>query len=104
MDDDKRIEILSRDFAQVAAGNKFLSLLEEVPQVWRQRPAHFHLWLARKLAHLTQRELAERAGVQQSLVARTERGRDVRLSTMRRLYAALGYRILVLPLKMTGKA
>lgn len=31
---------------------------EEAPAAWRERPAHFHVWLARKLARLTQKELA----------------------------------------------
>ena len=96
-------EILRRDFEAVAAGDEFLRLIEKAPAVWRERPAHFHLWLARKHAGLTQSELAVRAGVQQSLVARVERGRDVRLSTMRRLYEALGYRVLLVPLKMPSR-
>lgn len=94
---------LRRDFEEVSAGHEFLRLIEKAPPVWRERPAHFHLWLARKLARLTQTELAAKAGMQQSLVARIERGRDARLSTMRRLYHALGYRMLLVPLKMTSR-
>lgn len=92
---------LLADFSDVAAGDEFLRLIELAPEVWRTRPHHFHLWLARKLANMTQKQLAEKAGVDQSLVARVERGRDVRLSTMRRLYEALGYRMLIVPLKMS---
>lgn len=97
-------QTMRQDFEAVAAGAEFLRLIEGAPAVWRERPAHFHVWLARKHAGLTQAELAERAGVQQSLVARVERGRDVRLSTMSRLYAALGYRVLLVPLKMPSHA
>ena len=96
-------ETIRRDFEEVAAGDKFLELIEKAPSVWRERPAHFHVWLARKLARLTQKELAARAGMQQSLVARVERERDVRLSTMRRLYQALGYGMLIVPLKMSSR-
>lgn len=85
-------------FQAVTAGDQFLSLIQKVPDVWRQKPAHFHLWLARKRAGLTQAELARRAGVSQSFVARVERGRDARLSTMRRLYEAMGLRMLIVPL------
>lgn len=88
-----------RDFSDVAAGDAFLELIQKVPECWRERPAHFHLWLARKLADLTQTEVAQRAGVSQSFVARVEHGRDVRLSSMRRLYDALGYQMLIVPLK-----
>ncbi len=104
MDDAERIEILRRDFEEVAAGQEFLRLLDKAPAIWRERPAHFHLWLARKLARVTQRQLAERAGIQQPFVSRTERGRDVRLSTMRRMYEALGYRMLIVPIKMPSRA
>lgn len=95
-------EQLRRSFDAVAAGDEFLELIEKAPEVWRQEPAHFHVWLARKRAGLTQAELAGRAKMQQSLVARVERGRDARISTMRRLYEALGYRMLILPLKSVG--
>lgn len=90
-------------FRAVAAGKEFLRLIEQAPHPWRTRPAHFHLWLARKLAGLTQKQLAERAGVAQAFVARIERGRDVRISTMRRLYEALGYRMVIVPLRNPPK-
>ncbi len=83
-------ETIRRDFEAVAAGEEFLTLIEKAPAVWRERPAHFHLWLARKHASLTQGELAARAGVQQSLVARVERGRDVRLSTIPCIFVVPG--------------
>jgi hypothetical protein len=92
-------EILRRDFEEVANGEEFLRLLQNVPEVWHRKPEHFHVWLARKNAELTQRQLGALAGVHQSFVSRVENGRDVRLSSLRRLYAALGYRMLVLPLK-----
>lgn len=103
MENRHRLEILRRDFEDVAAGDEFLRLIEKAPEVWRTRPAHFHLWLARKLARLTQRQLAAISGIDQSFIARVERGRDVRLSTMRRLYAALGYRMLSVPLRMRSQ-
>jgi DNA-binding XRE family transcriptional regulator len=97
--DGERLKLL-RDFADVAAGDEFLRLIALAPEVWRTKPHQFHLWLARKRDGLTQRQLAEKAGVHQSLVARVERGRDVRLSTMRRLYQTLGYHMLIVPLMM----
>ena len=93
---------ISRMFEDVAAGDSFLDLIQKVPPCWRERPAFFHLWLARKLARLSQAQLAERAGLSQSFVARVERGRDVRLSSMQRLYAAMGYQMLIVPLKTPG--
>ena len=99
MDSKTLAEIIRGDFAEVAAGREFLRLIEAAPPVWRERPAHFHVWLARKHARLSQAQLAARAGMSQSLIARVERGRDARLSTMRRLYEAMGYRMLIVPLK-----
>lgn len=45
---------------------------------------------------LTQAEVAARAGFSQSFVSRFEKGRDVRMSELRRLYAALGHKALVI--------
>ncbi len=41
--------------------------------------------------------MAAKAGVSASLVGRAEKGADVRLSTLRKIYAALGCRLLALP-------
>lgn len=46
---------------------------------------------------LNRRQLAAKAGVSASLVGRAEKGADVRLSTLKKLYAALGCRLLMLP-------
>ncbi|MFA6315827.1 MAG: helix-turn-helix domain-containing protein [Elusimicrobiota bacterium] len=46
---------------------------------------------------LNRKQLAAKAGVSASLVGRAEKGADSRLSTLRRLYAALGCRLLALP-------
>lgn len=67
-------------------------------------PAEFASWSSheclRRLRlryHLNRKQLAAKAGVSASLVGRAEKGADVRLSTLRRLYAALGCRLLTLP-------
>lgn len=46
---------------------------------------------------LNRKELAAKAGVAASLVGRAEKGADVRLSTLRRLYGAMGCRLLLVP-------
>ncbi|MBI3566558.1 MAG: helix-turn-helix domain-containing protein [Elusimicrobia bacterium] len=67
-------------------------------------PAEFASWsnheCLRRLrlrCHLNRKQLAAKAGVSASLVGRAEKGADMRLSTLRRLYAALGCRLLTLP-------
>jgi transcriptional regulator with XRE-family HTH domain len=46
---------------------------------------------------LNRKELAARAGLSPSLVGRAERGADVRLSTLRKIYAAVDCRLLLIP-------
>lgn len=67
-------------------------------------PADFASWpvpmVLRRLRirfGLNRKQLAEKAGVSQSLVGRAEKGADVRLSTLTKLYAAVGCRLLMLP-------
>ncbi|MDE2142019.1 MAG: helix-turn-helix transcriptional regulator [Elusimicrobia bacterium] len=43
---------------------------------------------------ISQRQLADEAGVDSSLVNRVENGRDARLSTWVKLFEGLGYRLL----------
>ncbi len=42
---------------------------------------------------ISQRQLADEAGVNPALVSRVERGRDARISTWARLFFALGYEL-----------
>lgn len=44
-----------------------------------------------------QKTLAAMAGIDVSVLGRVERGGDVRLSTLRRIFAALGCRLVILP-------
>ncbi|MBI5883090.1 MAG: helix-turn-helix transcriptional regulator [Elusimicrobia bacterium] len=46
---------------------------------------------------LNRKQLAAQAGVSASLVGRAEKGSDIRLSTLKSLYAALGCRLVALP-------
>lgn len=67
-------------------------------------PADFASWplpeVLRRLRirfGLNRKQLAAKAGVSASLVGRAEKGADVRVSTLRKIYAAVGCRMLVLP-------
>lgn len=67
-------------------------------------PAEFASWplteLLRRLRlrfGLKRKELAAKAGVSASLIGRAEKGADVRLSTLRKIYAAVGCRLLLVP-------
>jgi transcriptional regulator with XRE-family HTH domain len=46
---------------------------------------------------LKRKELAAKAGVSASVIGRAEKGADVRLSTLRKIYAAVGCRLLCVP-------
>jgi len=54
-----------------------------------------HVRRARRLADLSQRDLATRAGLAQSSVARIETGRDVSVRDLARLLAAAGLKLVV---------
>ncbi len=48
---------------------------------------------AREAQHLTQEQLGERIGVQRSRICSIERGTNLRLSTLRRIFSALGVEV-----------
>ena len=50
---------------------------------------------------ISQRHLAESSGVDQSVVCRLERGADARWETWRRLFAALGFDVVLTPAPST---
>lgn len=67
-------------------------------------PAAFSSWplpeLLRRLRlrfHMNRKQLAAKAGVSASLIGRAEKGADLRISTLRKIYAACGCRLLALP-------
>jgi transcriptional regulator with XRE-family HTH domain len=67
-------------------------------------PAEFASWplpeFLRRLRirfGLKRKELAAKAGVSASLIGRAEKGADVRLSTLRKIYAAVGCKVLFVP-------
>jgi transcriptional regulator with XRE-family HTH domain len=65
-----------------------------LPPVQPQFDAPGLLRRARRLADLSQRDLADRAGVSPSTVARAELGAEVSFATMLRLFAAAGFRVV----------
>lgn len=70
---------------------------ERAPKEFASWPTHYLLRRLRIRFGLTRKELAAKAGVSASLVGRAEKGADVRLSTLRRLFAAFNCRVLVTP-------
>jgi predicted transcriptional regulator len=70
---------------------------EAAPERFASWPVHEGLRRLRIRFGLNRKQLALKARVSASLVGRAEKGADVRLSTLRRLYAALGCRLLAVP-------
>lgn len=64
---------------------------------WRTWTLERQVWYLRTREGLTQAELARRSGVSQHRISRIEAGEDVKLSTLRTLWRALGYEPLVMP-------
>ena len=70
---------------------------ESAPADFASWPIHECLRRLRIRFGLNRKQLAAKAGVSASLIGRAEKGADVRLSTLRKLYAALDCRLLALP-------
>lgn len=72
--------------------------LEKVPSDWREASPGEQLSALRRSRRVSQRHLAEVSGVDQADISRLERGADARLTTWKRLFSALGYDSVLLPL------
>jgi transcriptional regulator with XRE-family HTH domain len=70
---------------------------ETLPFWWTQTPLGVQLWALRDHRGISQRQLADEAGLRQSVVSRLEGGADARWSTWRRLFEGLGYYAVLLP-------
>jgi transcriptional regulator with XRE-family HTH domain len=71
---------------------------ETAPAEFASWPAHECLRRLRLCFGLSRKQLAAKAGVSASLVGRAEKGADVRLSTLRKIYGAMSCRLLLLPI------
>lgn len=69
------------------ARNEFDRALEEDIKAWRMGEA---IKNARLQQNLTQEQLAERIGVKRAQVSRIEKGKNLTLSTLGRVFRALG--------------
>jgi transcriptional regulator with XRE-family HTH domain len=58
-------------------------------------------WLRHRF-DMTQRQLAALSGFPHAMIARIESGQDVRLSTLRQLFAGFGCELVVLPASPLG--
>ena len=58
---------------------------------------------ARKKQHITQEQLGERIGVKKAQISRLENGHGITISTMSRIFKALGFPTASLDLGIGGK-
>ena len=96
----RRDAIIARAREKYGPG-PFESVLEAaraLPEDWRRWSAGESFQFLRCELRFTQEELAEKAGLAQSQVSRAESGADARLSTWQKIYAAMGFRLLLVPL------
>lgn len=68
-----------------------------VPGEWRAMTAADMVKRLRHRFDMTQRQLAALSGFTPAMIARIERGRDIRMSTLYQLFAGFGCDLLVLP-------
>jgi DNA-binding XRE family transcriptional regulator len=99
MDDSRRVEILQGALARLGP---YVDPMEELlkvdwPQRWLEWPPGRALIYLRQRFNWSQQALAHRAGLSQAQISRLERGDDAKVSTWRRVYAAMGLTLLVAP-------
>ena len=72
--------------------------LRSVPKSWQEASPGEQLRALRRSRRVSQRHLADESGVDQADISRLEHGADARLSTWKKLFLALGYGAVLLPL------
>ena len=100
MNDSEAMSIMAETRAAMGP-DPFAILLkapEALPSEWRGKSADEGFEYLRRRLAFTQDELARKSGVAQSIVSRVEGGADAYLSTWRRIYAAMGFDLMLLPI------
>lgn len=96
MDREKFLEKFP-EFREPPPFEKLLAFVASMPEPWRSWAAHESLEHIRYRLRMTQNELAQKSGLTQSQVSRLEGGEDALVSSWRRLYAAMGFELVLLP-------
>ena len=97
--DVRALDILVR-LRETMGPDPFAELLKAaaaIPEHWRTQPAARNFQEIRCRLRFTQAELAGKAGLVQSQVSRVEGGEEALLSTWTRLYEAMGFGLVLLP-------
>jgi len=76
-----------------------LAAAARLPRDWTRLEPGYQLFYLRSALRISQRHLAEAAGLHHPVVARLEGGADARLSTWRRVFEALGYFAVLAPVE-----
>lgn len=76
--------------------SEVLNLARAVPETWKELPPHILLRLLRLRLGMTQDQLARLSGLSRTQIVMIEKGRDVLLGTLRRVFAGLGCRLVLL--------
>ncbi len=96
----ERLEEIRRRFDAIYGRELIVQLLEAraaIPRDWLERTADDGFEYLRCRLRFSQAELGRKSGMTQARVSRIEGGLDVRLSVWRRLYAAMGFELILLP-------
>jgi transcriptional regulator with XRE-family HTH domain len=72
-----------------------------IPNAWSRTAPGERLRAMRRAQGISRRHLAEKSGVDHSVIGDLERGADGRLSTWNRLFDVFGYRAVFLPLTVS---
>jgi transcriptional regulator with XRE-family HTH domain len=77
--------------------NELLRTGTALPEEWRCWPPDRCFQYLRGRLEFTQDELAMKSGVAQSQISRLEGGSDALLETWRRVYSAMGFELILVP-------
>ncbi len=102
----QRIAALKAALAQAAPSllDELLTAGRSLPERWRTMPADEAFEYLRCRFRYGQEELALKTGMTQARISLLEGGADAKLSTWRRVYAAMGFELVILPVTRLDEA
>lgn len=97
MNDHEALRRLKTALAEPDLFEEILKASGSLPKTWREWSPERRFEFLRCRLGFTQEELGIKAGLVQSQISRVEGGGDALLSTWTKLYAAMGFELVMLP-------
>lgn len=95
--DEHAIELMKKELEQADDLEVLLNAGMKLPADWRSHSVQRNFQSIRCRLRFTQEELALKAGLTQSQISRVESGADALVSTWTRVYQAMGFQLVLVP-------